>query len=58
MNSQHENTILSGDFVLKNRFETFVLKNISDIQNKSDSGRKNSINNHLRLKIPTHTTRF
>ena len=33
MNSQLENTISKGDFVLKNRFETSVLK-ISGIQKK------------------------
>ena len=36
VNSQRENTNSKGDFVLKNRDETFVLK-ISCIQNKSDS---------------------
>ena len=35
-NSQHEKTKSKGDFVLKNLFETFVLK-IFGIQNKSDS---------------------
>ena len=36
VNSQRENTNSKGNFVIKNRFETVVLK-ISGIQNKSES---------------------
>ena len=48
MNSQRENTNPKGDFVLKNRFETFVL-NISGIQKYIllRFGMTNSIKNSL-----------
>ena len=36
VNSQLEDTHSKGDFVLKNWFETFILK-ISGVQKKSDS---------------------
>ena len=36
VNSQHKKTNSKGDFILKNRFETFVLK-ISGIQKKTAS---------------------
>ena len=48
VNSQRENTNSIGDFVLRNRFETFVLK-ISGLQLRF--GMTNSINKHLRFRI-------
>ena len=35
MNLQHQNTNSKGDFVLKNRFETFIFKNLL-YKHKSD----------------------
>ena len=55
MNSQLENTNSKVDFVLKNRFETFVFK-ISGLQKKSDSDLVD-MTSYLGLKFPTHTTR-
>ena len=59
MNSQRKNTNSKGGIVLKNRFETFVLK-ISGIQkNLTRFVMKNSLNMHLRLKISyAHKTNF
>ena len=50
VNSQLENTYSKGDFVLKDRFKTFVVKILS-IEKYLRFGMKNSINKHLRLKI-------
>ena len=60
VNSQCENTNSKGDFVLKNRFETYVLKTSGiQISILLRFGVTNSINKHLLLYISyTHKTNF
>ena len=59
VNSQHKNTDSKGDFILKTRFETFVLKFSSILKLIGlRYGMTNSINKHLRLVVHSNNTHF